>query len=184
MGGDKALLPFGNATMLERVAATVESSMPTQRILVLAAANQELPLSKLTILRDSTKYQGPLVAIAKGLAVLSDRVEAAFVTGCDTPLLLASVIGFLFDQLGNHDCVMLGDVERIYPLCGVYRCSIYSKIQAFKGRSLHEFIATLDAHIVPCEKLRVVDPELISLRNVNTRDDYLAALAVDGLTTP
>jgi molybdopterin-guanine dinucleotide biosynthesis protein A len=184
MGTDKAFLPFGETTMLERIVATVKSAIPAEQIVIVAATDQQLPLADQTILRDSTEYEGPLVAIAMGLAAFPNRIESTFITGCDTPLLLVSVIDFLFDRLGSYDCIMPGDSERLYPLCAVYKCSILSRLQAFQGRSLHEFVSTLNARVVPCEELRVVDPELISLRNVNTRVDYFAALALAGLSMP
>lgn len=184
MGFDKALLPFGDKTMLERVLATVGSVVAPQNIVIVAAANQELPLTGVTILRDSTKYEGPLAAIAQGLETLSRCADAVFVTGCDTPLLSTSVINFQFDRLAGFDCVVPQDSTRLYPLCAVYKSSILPEIRAFKGRSLHEFISILNARMIPCEELHAVDPELHSLRNVNTRHDYLAALAAAGLSTP
>lgn len=184
MGVDKALLAFGGATMLEKVAATVKSVISPQQIVVVAAANQELPLTDLTILRDSIEYQGPLAAIALGIANLPRHVEATFITGCDAPLLSPAVIEFLFDQLGEHDCAVPRDAIRSYPLCAVYKCSILPKLSEFQGRSLHEFIATLKVRAIPCNDLSAVDPELNSFRNINTPDDYAGALAAAGLSTP
>jgi molybdopterin-guanine dinucleotide biosynthesis protein A len=184
MGVDKALLRFGNATMIERVVGTVSSVVAPQQVVIAAAAEQEVPSLEATILRDAAEYEGPLAAIARGLEVLSPQVDAVFATGCDTPLLSANVISYLFDELADFDCVVPRDAERLHPLCAVYSSSILSKLRAFNGRSLHGFVAGLNARLVSCDELRSFDPELRSLHNINTPEDYLAALAVAGLSTP
>jgi molybdopterin-guanine dinucleotide biosynthesis protein A len=170
--------------MLERIAKTVGSVTTPQHTVIVAAAEQELPSVDATIVRDSAEHQGPLAAITTGLERLASQADAVFVTGCDTPLLSASVISLLFDRLADFDCVVPRDAERLYPLCAVYSCSILPKLRAFEGRSLHGFISTLNGCTIPCDVLRTVDPELNSLRNINSRGDYVAALAAAGLSTP
>ena len=86
MGTAKATLAFGPETMLERMVRIVaEVAAP---VVVVAANGQELPqLSVSTIvLRDSLPDCGPLAGIATGLRSLP-KVDAVFISGCDTPLL-------------------------------------------------------------------------------------------------
>lgn len=188
MVADKALLPFGNETMLERVARIVGSIVDPQQIVVVAAKNQQLPIlpNTIKIVRDSDEYQGPLAALACGLAALPN-VDTAFVTGCDAPLLSPKLIEYLFAQLGDVDAVVPQDVDRMCPLCAVYRTTILSAIERrvmTDDRSLHGLISQLNANRIPVESLRAVDPQLDSLRNVNSQEDYVAALAAAGLSTP
>jgi molybdopterin-guanine dinucleotide biosynthesis protein A len=184
MGVDKAFLPFGKTTMLAQVVTTVESAITPQNVVIVAAADQQLPQTGTTILRDSANYQGPLAALVRGFESLVSQVDGVFVTGCDAPLLSVAVIEFLFDQLADLDCVVPADSTRLYPLCAAYSSAILPKLRTFEGRSLHGFISTLNSRLIPRDELRSVDPELYSLLNVNTNEDYLAALAAAGLSTP
>ena len=188
MGTDKALLPYGNETMLERVIRIVGSIVDPQQIVVVAAADQQLPSlpSAIKIVRDSEHYQGPLPALACGLAALPN-IDAAFVTGCDAPLLSPKLVEFLFAQLGVTDAVVPQDADRMYPLCAVYRTAVLPAIvrqTTTDDRSLHGLISHLNANRIPVESFRTVDPQLNSLRNVNSHADYVAALAAAGLSTP
>ena len=186
MDVDKALLPIGNETMLERTVRIVRSIV-TRQVVVVAAADQQLPSHGVTVLRDSTAYEGPLAAIACGFAALAPDTTAAFVTGCDTPLLKPAIIEFLFNQLGDKEAVVPQDGERLYPLCAVYRTELLSRMDhqiATGERSMHQFIQQLDARLIPLENLRVVDADLFSFKNVNSREDYLSVLEVAGLSTP
>lgn len=187
MNVDKALLPYGNETMLERVVRIVSSIVDPRHIVVVAAANQQLPAMKTIVVRDRVEHQGPLQALAGGFAALPPDTEAVFITGCDTPLLNPAVIESLFQQLGDSDAVVPQDAERLYPLCGVYRTNILTRIEqqiTLDRRSLHEFIEQIDAKLIPLESLREIDPELMSLKNVNSHEDYLSALECAGFSTP
>lgn len=181
---DKAFLPFGNETMLERIVRCVGSVVDPARVVIVAGENQKLPQMVATVVRDHSEYRGPLLAIAHGWETLAQSVDAVFVTGCDTPLLSTRVIDFLFKELGDFDCAVPRDVDRLYPLCAVYRSTLLPRIQSFEGNSLHGFLNSVDTRYVPCEALRAVDANLDSLHNINTQADYLAALCLAGLPTP
>ncbi len=188
MGTDKALLPFGDEPMLQRVVRIVGSLIDPHQIVVVAAADQQLPTlpSTIKIVRDSEHYQGPLPALACGFAALP-YIDAAFVTGCDAPLLSPVLIKYLFSQLGDADAVLPQDANRMYPLCAVYRSTVLPVIErqlTTDDRSLHGLISHLIANHIPIESLRSVDPQLASLFNVNSHADYVAALAAAGFSTP
>jgi molybdopterin-guanine dinucleotide biosynthesis protein A len=183
MGCDKALLPFGDETMLARVARTVGSVVDNSCIVVIAAARQELPEldPPIRIVRDSVEFAGPLAAISEAASEL-EQVDGIFITGCDTPLLKSEVIELLCAQLGEQPAIVPEDSERLYPLCGVYRTDVFNG--DFKMRSMRDFVQCINAKRIDTELLRSVDPDLLSLRNINTRQDYLDALAIAGLSTP
>ncbi len=187
MNADKALLTFGNETMLERVVRIVSSIVDPRHIVVVAAANQQLPALKTIVVRDSVEYHGPLPALVCGFAALPPNTEAVFITGCDTPLLNPAIIESLFQQLGESDAIVPQDAERLYPLCAVYRTNIFTRIEEqirAGGNSLHQLVLQLDAKLIPVEKLRELDPEMLSLKNVNSHEDYFSALECAGLSTP
>jgi molybdopterin-guanine dinucleotide biosynthesis protein A len=187
MGTDKALLRFGSETMLERTLRNVAAVVDPARIVIVAAANQQLPSLKLLVVRDNAEHQGPLMGFAKGLEVLSSVTDAVLASGCDSPLLKSALIDWLFNQLGDAEAVVPQDDERLYPLCAVYRTNLLCQVrqQLNTGqRSLHRFVDNVDSRRLPVESFRKIDPGLLSLTNVNSQEDYLSALEAAGLPTP
>src|SRR5262245_45208566 len=94
MGRDKATLPFGDELMLQRVVRLLSSVVDAQNIVIVAAPDQSLPQlpSDVQITRDPVEYAGPLQGLATGLPIVSDRCDAVFATGCDTPLLVPAFV--------------------------------------------------------------------------------------------
>ena len=65
MGRAKALLRFGGETVIARVVRTLQLSF--NEIVVVAAADQELPDLPAALVRDQTPYQGPEGGMCYGL---------------------------------------------------------------------------------------------------------------------
>ena len=181
MGQPKALLPFDGEIMLQRVVRLVGEAVEPNRTVVVAAAGQELPplTGEIKVVRDKHEGQGPLEGLARGLAALADSCDAVYATGCDVPLLVPAFIEHMFRLLGRNDVVVPRDRRFYHPLAAVYRTSVLAEIRqlltANKRRPffLFENVATLE---IPVDELRVADPELASLTNLNTPEDYHQAL--------
>jgi molybdopterin-guanine dinucleotide biosynthesis protein A len=184
MGRPKLSLPFGDETMLGRVVRIVGEVVSP--VVVVAAANQELPpLPAGTIVaHDETERQGPLAGLAAGLAALRDRADAAYVSACDVPLLKAAFIRALIDALGRHEMAVPRGEEYHHTLAAVYRTMLEGRIRdliAAGHLRSQLLVQESDARLVDPADLRAVDPELESLRNVNTPADYKAALRSAGI---
>ncbi len=212
MGTEKALLSFGDEPMLARVISRVAgalapiggtalvqpagASLPSNSgcplVMVVAVAAQELPPVPqfVQIVRDRRPDRGPLEALAAGLAALPASVDAAFVTGCDVPLLAPAFICRMFELIeirGTERRSVLpfaAAVPRIdghlHPLAAVYRRSVLPTIEEMLARDqlkLQSLFDLVSTRFVSAEELRPVDPQLHSLWNVNTPEDLSAALA-------
>ena len=92
MGSPKAMLPFGDQTLLQRVITCVENVCPS--IVVVAAKDQPLPdlPESVVVVRDSVEGQGPLEGIRVGLKALPQTTTVAYVTSCDVPFLKPSFV--------------------------------------------------------------------------------------------
>ncbi len=186
MGRDKASLPFGDETLLVRVMRLVAEVVPREQVVLVAAANQQLPLLPwaATVLRDREADQGPLPAIIDGLAALPANVSAAFATACDAPWLQPAFVEMLFDAMEpTVDAAVPSDGERLHPLTAVYRLSCITALRAYRdgGRSsLQGALRSPGIRLkeLPVEQLRSVDPELRSLLSCNTSEEYEAALSL------
>lgn len=187
MGRAKAELPFGDETMLGRVVRIVGEVVGP--VCVVAAPDQQLPdlPSHVLIAHDDEPGLGPLAGIRAGLAALRGQVDAAYVSSCDVPLLQPAFVARLVRLLEGHELVVPRDGQYHHPLAAVYRTSLVDRIDALLAadrRRPYFLIEESEARVVDVGELRDVDPELDSLRNLNTPDDYAAALAAAGLPQP
>lgn len=186
MGASKATLPFGPETMLQRVVrllATVVSP-----IVAVAAREQVLPTlpGSVIITRDEREAKGPLEGLRAGLSALPDSVDIAYVTSCDVPLLVPGFVELMVELLGDHDIAVMEIDGFPHPLSAVYRRSTLPKVEALLAqdrlRPVFLFDAVRTRRVRP-EEMLSADPQLRTLRNLNTREDYLAALAEAGWET-
>lgn len=179
MGRDKATLPFGpEETLLQRVARLVGQAVPSEQIVCVAAAGQSLPQlpAGLRTARDATPARGPLAGLAAGLAALKGSADAAFVCGCDMPLVKPAFVNRMFDLLGGCSIAALHDGRRWHPLTAVYRVDILPRVEsrliAGPDRSLTALLDAEATRRVHLEELQDIDPELDSLASCNTMEDY------------
>jgi molybdopterin-guanine dinucleotide biosynthesis protein A len=184
MGRPKALLPFGPERMLQRVVRLVARSAGP--IVVVAAPGQDLPPlpPEVHIARDPTSGLGPLQGLAAGLAALPDSVELAFATATDVPFFEPAWVDRLAALMGDHDLAIPYVGGFHHPLSALYRrATALPAIESLlgAGRLRPVFLTeTLRTRVVEADELRPVDPDLRTLRNLNTPDDYREALAEAG----
>lgn len=179
MGTDKASLPLGNEVMLERMVRIVLDVC--QPVVVVAAKEQSLPElpNDVRIVRDSQPDRGPLQALRDGLHALPEKIDAAFVTGCDTPLLLPALITFIAEKIGPHEIALPVNDGFRDPLAAVYRTSCRTKAEELLSsgkRSLTSLLDACDTLEISSDLLKSVDPQLRSLLNCNRPEDYQAVL--------
>ena len=185
MGVPKATLPFGPETMLQRVVRLL--STVVSPIVVVAAHDQELPELPPPILvtRDEREARGPLEGLRAGLKALPPTVDAAYVTSCDVPLLVPAFVERMIDLLADDDIAVMEIDGFTHPLSAVYRRATLPRVEALLAedrlRPAFLFEAVRTRRVQP-EEMVVADPQLATLRNLNTREDYLAALADAGLS--
>ena len=181
MGASKALLPFGPETMLQRVVrllGTVASPM-----VVVAAADQELPAlpAGVIVTRDEREGRGPLEGLRAGLKALPDGVAAAYVTSCDVPLLVPGFVTRMFELAEGHDIAVMEIDGFPHPLSAVYQSAVLPQVEDLLAhdrlRPVFLFDAVRTRKVQPAE-MTAVDPDLLTLRNLNTREDYLEALSL------
>jgi len=185
MGRPKEWLPFGPETMLQRVVRLLGEAV--RPVVVVGAGAQKLPElpDSVAVLRDRRPDRGPLEGIAVGLTGLAEKgADAAFVVGCDVPLLKPAFVTRMFELAAGYDVVVPHVGRREQPLDAVYRVRVTPQIEALlaadrlRPRELFELVRT---RRVAAEELRDVDPALESLANVNCPTDYQRALEAAGL---
>jgi molybdopterin-guanine dinucleotide biosynthesis protein A len=181
MGRPKAWLPFGGETMLQRVVRVVGGVVSP--VVVVAAPDQDVPTlpADVRIVRDEVEGRGPLQGLAAGLAALEGKADAAFLTSCDVPLLTPRFMRSLISLLGANSIAVPRVNDRLHPLAAAYRLSVLPHVRAMlavNGRRMLDLFDRVPTRVVESHELADLD----ALRNVNTPDEYVAALAA--LATP
>ena len=180
MGVSKATLPFGPETMLQRVARLLGTVVSP--VIVVAARVQSVPElpDGVTVTRDEREQRGPLEGLRAGLTALPNSVDIAYVTSCDVPLLVPAFVERMVELLGDHDIAVMEIDGFPHPLSAVYRRDTLPQVESLlekeRLRPVFLFDAVRTRRVRP-EEMASVDRELRTLRNLNTREDYLAALS-------
>lgn len=187
MGVPKAALPFGSETMLQRVARMLGTVVSP--IVVVAARGQSLPPlpDTVSVTRDEREAKGPLEGIRAGLSALPVSVDAAYITSCDVPLLVPAFVERMIELMGVHDIAVMEIDGFPHPLSAIYRRSVLPHVESLLAadrlRPVFLFEAVRTRRVKP-EEMMAVDPELRTLRNLNTPEEYRAALADAGIPPP
>lgn len=185
MGRPKYRLSIGEETLLQRICRIV--TRVASPVVIVGAADQDLSDAPRNcfVVRDSVAGHGPLQALADGLAALRTETTGfrvneqcgVFVCSCDLPLLTTAVIEFLRDQLRvGDDAVVIRDAANSHPLCAVYR---FGPTLAATRRLLSDGVRrakalpeTMATRWIMPDALRDADPQLRSVVNCNTREDW------------
>jgi molybdopterin-guanine dinucleotide biosynthesis protein A len=184
MGTPKATLQFGDETMLQRVVRLLGAVVSP--VVVVAARDQSLPPlpDSVSVTRDEREAKGPLEGIRAGLSALPASIDAAYITSCDVPLLVPAFVERMIALMGDHDIAVMEIDGFPHPLSAIYRRAtlphVESLLAADRLRPVFLFDAVRTRRVKP-EEMIGVDPELRTLRNLNTPEDYRAALADAGL---
>ncbi len=187
MGRPKVMLPFGPESMLQRVVRLVGAV--GEPVVVVASPGQDLPRLPSTtgVVCDRWPDRGPLEGIRAGLEALGEQAEAAYVTGCDVPLLVPGFVRRMIELSAGFDVAVPHVDGYDEPLAAVYRTSVLAHVEALLAADrlrpafLFERVRT---RRIMADELTDVDPGLESLANVNSPADYLAALARAGFEAP
>ena len=174
MGRDKASLPFGDETMLERIVRVVRTI--AEHVIVVARRHQPVP-SDVTLVHDAVEDLGPLAGIAAGLA--ASQTDLNLVVACDMPLIRWQVLERLSSMIDNYDaCVAVAD-GHASVLCGIYRSRIAPDAQALLDSGERRVMRLLDqvqTKRVDAAVFRDIDPRLETFISVDTREKYADAI--------
>jgi molybdopterin-guanine dinucleotide biosynthesis protein A len=193
MGTPKAALEWHGSTLLRRTVGILARATGGP-VVVVRASGQDLPAlpAGTLVVDDPREGKGPVQGIAAGLAALRGQTETAFVTSTDLPFLhpafvsrVLSALGAPRERPGEGPDVALpvaGGYQQ--PLAAAYRTGLAELAErlvkedrlrpAFLFQEC-DVIRLDDAALLTGPVLAARDPDLDSLLNVNTPDDYQAA---------
>jgi len=187
MGNDKAFLPYKRNTFISAIVSEM-LYISDDIIVVIGAKNpsrfmEEIVDKRVRFVKDRRYISNPLGGMLTGFELATSRYAA--VIACDLPLVKKELILALFAAAEGHDAAVPiwnpKDKFSTEPLCAVY--NVQSMIRTINhSLSKGEFgckrvvMALGDLNCIPVARLRECDPELDSLKNINTKEDYLDLL--------
>jgi molybdopterin-guanine dinucleotide biosynthesis protein A len=187
MGTPKAALEWHGSTLLRRTVGILARATGGP-VVVVRASGQDLPgLPAGTVVVDDPRDgKGPVQGIAAGLAAQRGQAETVFITSTDLPFLHPAFINRVLTSLEAPGPDVALPVARGYqqPLAAAYRTGLAGLAERLVKEDrlrpaflFQECVVTRldDAALLADPLLAALDPDLDSLLNVNTPDDYAAA---------
>lgn len=199
MGRPKAGLDWHGTTLLYRTVAILSRAVDGP-VLVVRAPGQvlpELPPGVGTV-DDPVADLGPMQGLAAGLAALAGRTDrhggVAFACSTDLPFLHPAFVTRVLTLLADHGPGGCG-ADSVMPVVGGHRQPLAAAYRVALAPLLAELLAGGDARptmlprhcrvVLPDEAellagpdLRRLDPELASVRGVDTPEQYARARAL------
>ena len=117
--------------------------------------------------------------LAAGLEALKDSCDAAFLSSCDVPFLKKEFILGMTAALGECRMCIPRTEGYFHPLASVYRVDVLSDVKQLLGeKKLRPFflLEKVAGKIIEEAQLKQFDPELFSLNNLNTPEEFERAL--------
>lgn len=188
MGEPKALLRFGDVTLVERV--TERLGRVCARVVVVAQTALVLPLlpPEVLVVRDPLPDAGPLVGLSAGLDALDASTPWAFVCAVDVPFVSAVVVARLHALRDDFEAIVPRLDGDTYPLTALYARSLAARARDLvasgerRARLLAQsartrFVDRDDLFVEP--PIGETDSRLATFLNVNTRADWERAQALE-----
>lgn len=178
MGQDKALLRLGNSTFIEWLARRLADDWSPTLLVGRPEQRDSLP-PQFRFVPDRIAGAGPLAGLLTGLESVRDQAELALVLACDSPLFPLPVAQLLRAAIGDADAAIPHCHGRWYGLTALYRTGVVPQLQAMLAaghRRLQDLPSWIRVRPVKQQELAAADPELLSLQNVNTPEEYQTML--------
>ncbi len=186
MNGEKGLRILGGKTVVERVVGRVSEAVE-EVILVSGSEAQAAAYGGLLgegarIAVDLYRRRSPVVGALTGLSLAGG--EYALMVGSDMPFIRRDAVELLFNEAeGAGGATFIWPNGWIEPLHAVYR--VDSGLEAARrnyeegNMRLGDILRRMrDVRMIPVERLRLLDPELLTLFDVDTEERLREAEAL------
>ena len=179
MGRDKALLPAGEETVVDRI---IDRLAPLVDDIIVAGRSSFPGRPEIRFVEDRYPNAGPLAGIHAGLRAAAGR--HAWVVGCDLPDVDPALGPLMLSAIHGADAVVPRIAGEPQGVCALYDVRLVELIESLleaEQRSVAGLLAACSVRYLDEAELRSVDPELGSFRNLNTPADYEGWIRSSGL---
>ncbi|HOI13343.1 MAG TPA: molybdenum cofactor guanylyltransferase [Methanoculleus sp.] len=172
-GREKYFFTFRGKTFIDRLIDTLTEAV--DEIVVVARDPEQCErfghLGDIRCIPDIRRHLGPIGGLHAG--ALEVHGEYVFVAACDMPCIHPGVVRLLFDAAVGYDAAIpCWNADMLEPLHAVYRRSaLLGYLEKHESLSLRAMIWSLDTHYVRVDKIREIDPDLLTFTNINNLED-------------
>jgi molybdopterin-guanine dinucleotide biosynthesis protein A len=184
LGGiNKALIEVGGVPVIHRILEALRP-LADQTILVGRFAG-DIGAIDVEVLPDALERGSALVGLYSGL--LAARHDAAIAVACDMPFLSTSLLAHIVSRSRSRDVAVPRIGPHLEALHAVYRRSCIPFMQEMIDAGDHKIInlyRRVNVLEIGESDLRSIDPELLSVININTPADARRAQELAALRQP
>jgi molybdopterin-guanine dinucleotide biosynthesis protein A len=172
LGQDKALLDLGQGPLLVHTVTLASQLCPDVVVVTdLPGRYRHLGLD-VRWACDRIAGAGPLAGLEAGLQTIQH--DFALLLACDYPFLDPRLLGYMLARPRDYEALVPIWEGRWHPLQAVYARSCLPVVQEAlsKGeRSMEALLSRLQLRAVTAQEIRLIDPQGLSLFNLNTPQD-------------
>lgn len=172
-GREKYFFTFRGQTFIDRLIGTLREVV--DEIVVVARdpgqCERFCHLGDIRCIPDVRRGLGPIGGLHAG--VLAVHGEYIFVAACDMPCINPEVVRLLFDAVEGYDAAIpCWNADMLEPLHAVYRRSaLLAYLEEHESLSLRAMVRSLNTRYVGVERIRKIDPDLLTFTNINNLED-------------
>ena len=171
MGSDKSLLPLDGARFIDHIYRRLDNLF--EEVLVVTNSPGLYPQLPCRKVADIYLARGSLAGIHSGLC--HARFGRVFVVACDMPCLNTGAIRYICSRAEAGDVVIPASERGPEPLHALYaRSCLPAMEEALEAgrRRIVAFFPRVKVHEIPPARMRELDPEGRTFRNINTPEEY------------
>lgn len=179
LGVDKAQLRFGSVPLLRIVVDRVAEVCDEVVVAVDRPERYQGMALSARLVADLAPGLGPLSGLHSGLRACGR--DHVLVVACDLPFLNVTLLHQMAGQPRSYQALVPWFDERWHPLHSIYARSCLHEVERMVhqgGGSLRELLSRLDVRRLGEEDLRRLDPDGLSLLNLNRRADVARARTI------
>ena len=172
LGVDKALLSLGGAPLLQTVVQRLSQVCPRVIVAVDRPGRYRRLRLPARFVADASPGLGPLSGLQSGLRACS--MEYALVVACDLPFLNVELLRYMAGLPRSYQALVPRSAGRDHPLHAVYARSCLPEVDALLatgGGSMQQLLDRLDVRRLDERDLHQIDPDGLSLLNLNDEAD-------------
>ncbi len=170
MGIDKASLIIDGKKMISYVIDALKEVFSD--IIVVTKDANDIPISGVKTIADSISGCGPLVGIYSALS--SCDTPYCFVIACDMPCVDPDLVRWMVNCGGDYDAFVPKLGGFFEPLFALYSNKCLDPIKQNLARGdyrVRSVFSKVNVGYADESDLRIIDPQLRSFVNINTRED-------------
>ncbi len=175
IGCDKAFLKLGPKTVIEELISRLEKKFP--RLIIVANETEKYRKFHHEVISDILPDRGSLGGIYSGL--VKSHTFYNFVFAGDAPFVNFALIDYMVNKVEDADIILPKWKGRFEPLCAIYSKNCINPIKEQLDKNdlkITNFFSQLSVKVIEQEEMEKFDLREISFLNINTKEDYDAAL--------